>query len=173
MTDDEPIRSGQWRLTAYVQELQQRAGEPNMAAEFGEIRRSWITDDNDRDMGCHQSIRGTVPVAALLEHLATVAWTAPATDEERRRRAERQRSHDERHAAWERETYERLRAKFEEPLTWSVWTNGEKVASGLTEIASGLTEEAAKAMVDEHNAGDDHDDEYYAEDEDGGNTYQG
>jgi hypothetical protein len=29
MTDDEvPIRSGQWRLTAYVQELQQRGGTP-------------------------------------------------------------------------------------------------------------------------------------------------
>lgn len=108
-----------------------------MEDEFGPVTRSWPTPETrDDEVVCHQIVSGSVSLAALVAHMATVApgvpledvdvhpvtvwWLSPSTDDERQRRAERRRCDDQRHAAWkrqreawERTTYERLREKFE------------------------------------------------------------
>lgn len=49
----------------------------------------------------------------LMLNWATVVWQREATAEELEERAEAHRRWQERHEAWERETYARLKAKFE------------------------------------------------------------
>ncbi len=104
-----------------------------MAAEtevvFSDIRRSFLAKDNDELMQCHEHVNGTISVTDLVEHLqavapeaaldditinyATVSWVSPATDEERASRAARRARDKERHAEWERKTYQQLKDKFE------------------------------------------------------------
>lgn len=50
----------------------------------------------------------------LMLNWATVTWTREATTEELEGRARVHAAWRERHDAWERATYERLKAKFEE-----------------------------------------------------------
>ncbi|HEX5522782.1 MAG TPA: hypothetical protein VFX53_05010 [Pedococcus sp.] len=89
-------------------------------------RRSWLTKDNWADMRVYMGIQGSIPLSDLVAYLAerdvslanatvnfgTVSWVEPATGEEiESRRAAKEKS-DQRHAQWERETWERLRAKY-------------------------------------------------------------
>lgn len=99
-----------------------------LKGSFGEIRRNIISKDDDDHRSCYMGMQGRLSLADLIDHLsvvapgksldeiginfATVKWVDDATDEEKRDRAERQRRADERHAQWERETYERLKVKF-------------------------------------------------------------
>lgn len=102
---------------------------PNRTGTFKEVRRSWMSSDDDAQISCYMAMEGRVSVAALLDHLrevapgrtaeeiginfATVTWIDTPTGAEAQARVQRQALHDERHAHWERETYERLKAKFE------------------------------------------------------------
>lgn len=92
-------------------------------------RRSWKSSADDSPMHCYLGMhhRITMPelVAYFAEHyphvdpntlqmnFITVVWDEPATEEERTRRTEHHAAHDARHAKWERDTYERLKEKFE------------------------------------------------------------
>jgi hypothetical protein len=96
---------------------------------FRAIRRSFITKDNDDQRACYMAVDGRVSIPDLIAHLeavapgtpieafglnfATVAWVDEATEDERRDRAAWRAEWAERHEQWERETYERLRLKFE------------------------------------------------------------
>lgn len=98
-------------------------------ATFGEIQRCWISASNDEQVKCYEGMRGRVALTTLIEHLAevapgipldqfginyaTVTWVNQATEDERAKRAEQKARSAERHAKWEQETYERLKAKFE------------------------------------------------------------
>lgn len=78
-------------------------------------------------------MEGRVSLDQLIEHLqhiaprhtlsdfylnvATVSWEDDATAEEQAELAEWRRRRDERNSKWERETYLRLREKFEGPST--------------------------------------------------------
>jgi hypothetical protein len=88
MTDEVPIRSGQWRLTAYVQELQQRGGIPMSATRppAGEVvvvihDVAYLVQlvPYETDTGWEQSITIEMPggdlydrVVALIERLYPV-----------------------------------------------------------------------------------------------------
>lgn len=97
---------------------------------FKEVRRHWQSSKEDSQISCYLGMQGRITLAALLVHLAevvpdgtpddqiglnfaTVTWVDEPTAAERDDRARRNASHDERHAKWERDTYERLKAKFE------------------------------------------------------------
>lgn len=97
-----------------------------------EIRRHWESSKDDSRIRCYLGMQGRMPLDALIRHLgevapgrsldqfginfATVVWIDAPTDAETTTRAHGRARHDERHAAWERETYERLKAKFEPDL---------------------------------------------------------
>ena len=88
----------------------------------------WTSRKNSDEITVYETVSGRPSVADLLAHLqevaphapldeiginyATVKWTRPATPEEQAKRAEQERKHDERHEQWEKETYERLKAKY-------------------------------------------------------------
>jgi hypothetical protein len=92
-----------------------------------ESRRYW-KDKNYDTMSCYMGMEGRVPLGELIAHLAehhphvdpmtvelnyaTAKWDEPPTDEDQAQREARRKDHDERHEKWERETYERLRAKY-------------------------------------------------------------
>lgn len=97
--------------------------------------RTWESGAADSPMICRAALSGSVPLPELVvwlnEHVldrphvrvdpggvtlnfATVTWPEPPTDEEVAARVEHERVRAERHAAWERETYARLRAKFKD-----------------------------------------------------------
>jgi hypothetical protein len=87
------------------------------------------TSADGQTMTGHLFVDGRGSLAELVDHLAQVApgvsldevtvggcavmWQRPATPEELAAWAEWQRLREERHDQWERETYARLRAKFE------------------------------------------------------------
>lgn len=93
------------------------------------LRRSWKTKDDDTTMHCYLSMRHRITVRELHDYLhenhphvdpwevelnfATATWDEPSTEADRAER-EAWRTHQaDRHAAWERDMYARLRAKFE------------------------------------------------------------
>jgi hypothetical protein len=98
--------------------------------EFRDIRWTWKSRDNDTRVG-YLAVDGRVSLGELVDHLmqvaphvsvfglqlnwATVVWERDATPEEIAERRAVQARHDARHEQWERETYARLRAKFEPP----------------------------------------------------------
>lgn len=97
--------------------------------EFKPLMRAWKTADEDSLMRCYLAMDGRVTIRDLVEHFAenhpavdpmalrlnfaTVTWDEPPTPEDLADRAERNARHDERHARWERQMYEKLKAKFE------------------------------------------------------------
>lgn len=97
--------------------------------EFDHHRRTWQTAEENSNIRCFLGMRGRVTLHELIDHFAehyphvdpydlelnaaTVTWEEPPTEEDLALRAARQQAHDERHARWERETYERLKDKFE------------------------------------------------------------
>jgi len=94
-----------------------------------EIRWSWKSRDNMIRTG-YLAVDGRVTLAELNDLMlrvapgvspaaieinwATIVWDREATAEEIAQRREAERRHDERHEAWERETYARLRDKYGE-----------------------------------------------------------
>lgn len=96
---------------------------------FKEIRRNIISEADDDHRSCYMGMDGRVTVADLIDHLqavapgkgldeiginfATVRWVDDATPEEKQARADWRAANAERREKWERETYERLKAKFE------------------------------------------------------------
>lgn len=96
---------------------------------FKDIRRSWMSREDDARIKCYLSMDGRATVAELLDYLtevapartpeefrinfSTVTWIDAPTEAEQRARAEWNRARDERHAKWEQDTYTRLKAKFE------------------------------------------------------------
>lgn len=90
---------------------------------------SWATREKDSPIHCYLGMKHRVTLQELIDHFnehypdvdvatlelnwSTVVWERPPTEEELADRAERQRRHDERHAAWERRMYAELKAKFE------------------------------------------------------------
>lgn len=97
-------------------------------AAFHEVRRSWLTSKNVDECRNYLGMHGRISVASLLSHMATIAphvtpdqmllnfatvtWTDASTPEERDERIARKEAAQARTDAWERETYERLHAKF-------------------------------------------------------------
>jgi len=94
---------------------------------LGEPRRMWESTDPPR-MRVWVPFRGCATVLALkhladelgipyqdlgVNHPQSVSWIEPATHDDCAARAARELDRDLRHAKWERDTYERLRAKFE------------------------------------------------------------
>ena len=93
-----------------------------------DIRWSWQSDDNDIRTA-YMAVDGRMSIAELIEHMknvapgvdiadihvnwATVVWSRPATKEELTIRRQAQARWEARHEAWERETYARLKAKYE------------------------------------------------------------
>ena len=99
--------------------------------ELGEPRRYWVSKDNDSEMCVYVALKGRIPLSDLIAYVAergidpsqvgvnfpTVKWTELATPEESDARLQHRRRAEERHAKWERETYAKLRAKFEGEAT--------------------------------------------------------
>jgi hypothetical protein len=97
--------------------------------KFRDIRRAWINADDDDEVRCYAAMDGRITLADLCEHMAAVApgvpldqidvnfgtlvWVAPATDEERSKRAEWRDQQQLRHEKWERAAYLQLKKKFE------------------------------------------------------------
>ncbi len=94
---------------------------------LGEPRRMW-NDIDPPTMRVILPFAGRATVAELvglaaqlgipqdglsINHAQHVSWVEPATMREILAREESNRRHAERHEKWERDTYERLRAKFE------------------------------------------------------------
>jgi hypothetical protein len=99
----------------------------------GEFRRhpsrSWKTADDDSGMRCYLGMQGRVTLRELLEHFAeeyphvdpmtlalnfaTVVWDEPATPEDIAQREAFRAKQADRQERWERDTYARLKAKFE------------------------------------------------------------
>jgi len=84
-----------------------RPADPTMRQRHDSWPGGSITDLTD---WAHQ--RGLSPDEVTITggHLK---WTSPETAEERERREQFEAERDERQLRWERETYDRLRAKFE------------------------------------------------------------
>jgi len=96
-------------------------GEPR------EIRWSWASKDNDLRTG-YMAVDGRMSLRELIDHMREVApyaslsdiqvnwstcvWSRDATAEELAQRREAERRWEDRHEAWERETYVRLVKKF-------------------------------------------------------------
>ena len=98
-------------------------------SRFEEVRRRLSSKGEGDHSSCYLSANGKVSLAELIIHLrevapgktpeeininfATVTWVDAPTAEEKAARAAAIEAHAVRHARWERETYERLKAKFE------------------------------------------------------------
>lgn len=96
----------------------------------GSPRRRWKTKDYDV-MTCYLGMSGRISLGDLLDHFteryphvdirtvelnfATVIWDESPTVDDRAKLAADQAWQAERQKRWERETYERLKAKFEGP----------------------------------------------------------
>ena len=101
--------------------------------EFGALRRrpsrSWKKDGDDSPMSCYLGMEyGRITLAELISHFEenyphvdpmalrinfpTVVWEEPPTAEDVEKRRAVRAWHEERTASWERDTYERLKAKF-------------------------------------------------------------
>jgi hypothetical protein len=100
---------------------------------FGELRReptrAWKKGTEDSPMQCYLGMQGRVTIAHLVEHFAenyphvdpmqlrlnfaTATWEEPPTPADIAYREECRARHAERTEQWERETYERLKVKFE------------------------------------------------------------
>lgn len=97
---------------------------------FHPIQRLWVSKDDDTMRSCYLRVDGRVSLGDLCTYLdsvihesvdptslmlnfSTIRWEEPATDQERAERAEQIRRSDARREAWERETYLRLKEKFE------------------------------------------------------------
>lgn len=90
--------------------------------------RSWATKADDSPVRCYLGMKGRITLAELLAHFAekyphvdpmtlelnysTVVWEEPPTADDLAQREEHRAWHAERQARWERDTYERLKAKF-------------------------------------------------------------
>jgi hypothetical protein len=112
---------------------------------FREINRNIISESDDDHRSCFMGMDGRVTLAALIDHLrevapgkgldeiginfGTVRWVDAATDAEKRTRAEWREKSAAQKAKWERETYERLRLKFESEAGVVV-TSGEASRPG-------------------------------------------
>jgi hypothetical protein len=100
-----------------------------MSGEIDEKpHRSWQSKDDDSQMRCYLGMEGRVTLGELVRHFAeryphvdpmslelnysTAAWSEPPTADEIANREKNRAWHAERLASWERETYDRLRAKF-------------------------------------------------------------
>jgi len=99
----------------------------------GEFRRepsrSWKTVDDNSEMSCYLGMQGRVTVRELIDHFkaqyphvdpmtvalnfVTAVWAEPATPEDIAQREAWRAKQAARTERWERETYDRLKAKFE------------------------------------------------------------
>jgi hypothetical protein len=99
---------------------------------FGQLRRepsrSWKTGDDNSDMRCYLGMEGRVTLREILDHFAekyphvdtmdlqfnfaTVVWDEPPTPDDIADRQRRRADHAARTERWERETLERLTAKY-------------------------------------------------------------
>lgn len=93
------------------------------------IRRHWKTGGSDT-IRCYASMEGRVTLGELIQYFssfvrtadfplevalnfATAVWDDQPTQDELDQRAARIARSNQRHEEWERETYQRLKAKFE------------------------------------------------------------
>lgn len=104
------------------------SGDERMG-EFEEVRRSWATKGEDSPMRCYMGVKGRVTLGELMTHIqeiypnvavsdvelnfATAVWEEPPTADDLRKRQEARDKHERRIEEWERETYERLRRKYQ------------------------------------------------------------
>jgi hypothetical protein len=109
-----------------------RQREDAMSERFGQLRRepsrSWKTSDDDSAMRCSLGMEGRVTLREILDHFAekyphvdpmclefnfaTVVWDEPPTADDMADRQKRRADHAARTERWERETLERLTAKY-------------------------------------------------------------
>jgi hypothetical protein len=91
--------------------------------------RAWVTKDEGSPIRCYLGMRHRITLRELVDHFAehyphvdpwtldinysTVVWEEPPSTEDLAQREQAKRRSDERHAKWERETYDRLKAKFD------------------------------------------------------------
>lgn len=94
-----------------------------------ESLRAWKTQGDDSPMVCFLGMRHRVTLAEIRDHFAehyphvdlwsvelnysTAKWEEPPTPEDVAARVAARANHVERQERWERETYERLKLKFE------------------------------------------------------------
>lgn len=103
-----------------------------MTEVIGEFRRepsrSWKTGDDDAQMRCYLGMQGRITLRDLLDHFAekyphvdtmdlqfnfaTVVWDEPPTPDDVALRQKHRADQAARTEAWERKTYDRLRAKY-------------------------------------------------------------
>jgi hypothetical protein len=91
--------------------------------------RSWASiKDDDSTMHCYLGMSGRVTVASLIAHfkehyphvdpmglrlnVATIVWEEPPTEDDLAKRDKWRAEKAERTERWERDTYERLKAKY-------------------------------------------------------------
>ena len=98
-------------------------------AKFMKVNRAWAKNADDSTMRCYMGIEGRVTLAELAAHFwqnyplvdvselqlnfATVVWEEPPTADDIRKRQDWRAEKARRLEQWERETYERLRKKYE------------------------------------------------------------
>ena len=98
-----------------------------MPGEFGEVRWTWASKDNDLRTG-YLPMDGRISITDLIARMAelapgvdiadinvnwaTVTWQRPATSEELEERRLACKRHDERHEEWEKATLVRLAEKY-------------------------------------------------------------
>lgn len=100
---------------------------------FGQLQRrplrAWKMGNEDSPMCCYLGMEGRVTIGDLVQHFtenyphvdpmalrlnfATVKWEEPPTPEDEEKRRQQRVEHARRKEHWERETYDRLKAKFE------------------------------------------------------------
>ena len=97
---------------------------------FDKPIRTWISKSDDSQMHCYLGMKGRVPLGELIAHFAekyphvdpmtielnyaTATWSEPPTPEDIAQREANRLRHDERQERWERETYDRLKLKYED-----------------------------------------------------------
>lgn len=93
------------------------------------ICRSWKTEADDSWMRCYLRMKERISLREFVDYLAehyphvdpwtvdlnfgTAVWEEAPTEDDLAEREQWRAAQRERHAAWERKTYERLREKFE------------------------------------------------------------
>lgn len=92
-------------------------------------RRRWQTNSDDSQMRCYIGMKGRVSIGELVEHFAekyphvdpmsldlnfsSATWEEPPTADDIAKREESRTWQAQRTERWERETYDRLKKKFE------------------------------------------------------------
>ena len=113
-----------------------------------DLRRHWQTAADDSDMRCYLSMKNRVTLREFMDYLTedhphidpwsvqlnfgTATWTDRPTEEELAAREQWRAKQADRQEAWERQAYDRLKAKFD-PVSPPVSGGGQPETDARTE----------------------------------------